>query len=202
MKKRIIFDIDGTLLPKINFEKSIIQSFNDLNLPYNKEIIDSFIEGMSDYEKYFDRYTLKNYFNHLYNKTHGAITYEFVLNYLNNPQRLVPNEVSKEVYDVLEYLSLKYELVVLTNFFKEVQEKRLKQFDLAKYFLEIIGGDLFIKPDEKSFLAAKGKLNIDDCIYVGDNIDIDLLGAYNAGMDCVLVDYNSKNNISVLKRML
>lgn len=202
MKKRVIFDIDGTLLPKINFEKSVIQSFNELNLPYNKKIIDSFIEGMLDYEKYFDRYTLKNYFNHLYNKTNGAITYEFVLNYLNNPQRLVPNEISKEVYDVLEYLSLKYELVVLTNFFKEVQEKRLEQFDLAKYFLEIIGGDLFIKPDEKSFLAAKGKLNLEDCIYVGDNIDIDLLGAYNAGMDFVLVDYNSKNNISVLKKML
>ena len=46
----------------------------------------------------------------------------------------VPEKADDDVVYTLQYLKQKYDLVVLSNWFKESQEERLKRLGLNKYF--------------------------------------------------------------------
>ena len=94
--------------------------------------------------------------------------------------------------DILNYLNEKYELVVLTNWFSNSQINILKKLGILHYFNEIIGTDQVLnKPNKEAFLKACGNYKIEECLMIGDNFDIDILGAYSAGMDAIW--YNPKH---------
>jgi FMN phosphatase YigB (HAD superfamily) len=52
---------------------------------------------------------------------------------------------SKEIADTLKYLSEKYELVVLSNWFHDSQEKRLEEMDIKKYLVIYISLKTFLR---------------------------------------------------------
>ena len=92
----------------------------------------------------------------------------------------------------MNYLNEKYELVVLTNWFSNSQINILKKLGILHYFNEIIGTDQVLnKPNKEAFLKACGNYKIEECLMIGDNFDIDILGAYSAGMDAIW--YNPKH---------
>jgi putative hydrolase of the HAD superfamily len=64
---------------------------------------------------------------------------------------------------------------------------------LSKYFVEVITseGSNSLKPNKEIFDYAftKTKAKCHECIMVGDSIEADIMGAINAGMDQVYVNY-------------
>jgi putative hydrolase of the HAD superfamily len=96
--------------------------------------------------------------------------------------RLVEN--AKEI---LDYLSPKYQLVILSNGFREVQYKKLRNSDIARYFEHVILSDEagVNKPHPDIFSKALKTANSTDksTIMLGDSFESDISGAYNSGID-------------------
>ena len=100
--------------------------------------------------------------------------------------------------EVLQYLSNKgYNLHLITNGFEEVQHTKLRSSGLISFFREIITseGSNSLKPDKQIFEYALSKAGatVAESIMIGDTLDVDILGAMNAGMDQVHVNYNDED---------
>ena len=92
-------------------------------------------------------------------------------------------------HDILEYLSGKYRLHILTNGFKEIQHIKIKQSKLDKYFDEVIISENVgvQKPDKKIFIHAQEtvKATAEECLMIGDDHYGDVQGALDAGWQAV-----------------
>ena len=101
-------------------------------------------------------------------------------------------------HEVLEYLEKKYKLHIVTNGFKEAQRTKIKYSKLNNYFTEIFISEEvgYLKPNPKIFEVAMDKLetNVDDCIMIGDNLETDIAGAQNAGMDFYFFNPDGKES--------
>ena len=98
-------------------------------------------------------------------------------------------------FEILDYLvEKKYALHLITNGFEDVQHNKLKYSGLAKYFTEVITSESSnsLKPNKEIFDYAFSKSNAkpEESIMIGDNIDVDILGAINAGIDSIFVNHN------------
>lgn len=104
----------------------------------------------------------------------------------NSPQRTKLVEFS---HQVLDYLSTKYELHMITNGFEEVQHIKLEKSGLDKYFGEIITSEMagVKKPDQRIFDLAieKSGARPGQSVYVGDDLVVDVLGAISAGWHAI-----------------
>jgi putative hydrolase of the HAD superfamily len=91
--------------------------------------------------------------------------------------------------DVLQELSGRYPLHLITNGFHHVQIRKLRNTDLGHYFGQVITADKAgaLKPSRQIFEHALNSVNAapGDAIYIGDHLEADMLGAKNAGMDQV-----------------
>ena len=195
MIKRIIFDIDNTLLPwRDEYINSYAKALDELNINYTKDDIYLIDKVIDEYEEVYDIYDRKLLNNFIKSKTNINIPDNFVdiiIKYL----ALCYKDEDKNIKNVLEYLSNKYELVILSNWFRENQEKRLKALGLDKYFIEMFYTDeLLNKPNKESFIKACGDKDVSECVMIGDNYKKDIEGALNAGLDAILLDKNNKYN--------
>jgi putative hydrolase of the HAD superfamily len=88
--------------------------------------------------------------------------------------------------DVLEYLSSKYQLHIITNGFEEVQHIKIEKSNLKKYFNKVITSDMASckKPDVKIFEYSMNlaKADSSNSIMIGDSLEADIIGARNSGM--------------------
>ncbi|MEO6315439.1 MAG: YjjG family noncanonical pyrimidine nucleotidase [Chitinophagaceae bacterium] len=99
--------------------------------------------------------------------------------------------------EILSYLTQKkYTLHLITNGFEKTQHAKLKNAGLDIYFSEVITseGSNSLKPHKAIFDYALQKTNagIAESIMLGDDIDVDIAGARNAGMDQVYVNHLKK----------
>lgn len=101
-----------------------------------------------------------------------------------SPQKtaLMPGAV-----EVVEYLSSKYTLAIITNGFTAVQLTKLRSSGLDKYFQIVITSEMAKanKPEAKIFVTALKYTNSrrQEAIMVGDHPEADISGARNVGMD-------------------
>lgn len=96
--------------------------------------------------------------------------------------------------ELLDYLTNKnYKLHMITNGFEKTQHSKLKFSGLDKYFIEVITseGSNSLKPHKEIFDYAFKKTGAlpEESIMIGDTIDVDILGAVNAGIDQVHVNH-------------
>lgn len=92
--------------------------------------------------------------------------------------------------ETLEYLLTKgYTMAVMTNGFKEVQYHKIERCSLEKYFPHLfISEEIgFNKPDIRIFSHALKKMNVspDQALMIGDDYEVDIVGAAAAGIDQV-----------------
>lgn len=96
-------------------------------------------------------------------------------------------------HEILNYLKPHYQLHLLTNGFEEVQQVKLDSADLRKYFKHIITSEMAgaKKPDARIFEYTLEKLDasVDECIMIGDDLGVDILGAQGVKMDQLYVNY-------------
>ncbi|MDB5246309.1 MAG: noncanonical pyrimidine nucleotidase, YjjG family [Segetibacter sp.] len=96
--------------------------------------------------------------------------------------------------EILNYLTNKnYKLHLITNGFEQVQWRKLENAQIGKYFSSVITSELAccLKPHKEIFDFAIGKAGCcyQESMMLGDNLDADILGAMNAGMDTVFVNH-------------
>ncbi len=104
--------------------------------------------------------------------------------------------------EVLDYLFNKnYRLHLITNGFEKTQHGKLKNSGLDKYFIEVITseGSNSLKPHKEIFEFAFRKTGAvpEQSIMIGDTIDVDILGALNAGIDQVHVNHLTREPVPV-----
>ena len=210
MIKRIIFDQDNTLMEwKKEYDETYKYALDELGVKYSKEELNKLIDAVNNYEKYYDIFDKKSMSDLINEKCIIKVPSNFVdvwMKYLCN----CVSEEDKNIIPTLKYLSEKYELVVLSNWFSYSQIERLKKVGMDKYFTEMIFTDkVKNKPNKEAFIKACGPYKREECIMIGDSMNIDINGAINAGLRGILLDpkgmyeYKDKiNNIKELEELL
>lgn len=193
MIKRIIFDIDNTLIdfPK-NYEIYFNQVLNKHNVGISAKTLYEVIGRYDTIGKYdfHDKRLLLEFIN---NELNLNLDKSFLDDFFLMYNKLI-TPVSNETIDVLNYLYNKYELVALTNWFTESQKERLNEAGIINYFDNVFGTDLVpMKPNYESFKAAMENRKICECIMIGDNLNIDIKTPSTMGMK---VYHLSKNKTS------
>ena len=96
--------------------------------------------------------------------------------------------------EALEYLSSKYNLYILSNGFRELQEQKMRSAGVDKYFKKVVlSEDIGVhKPFPEIFYFAMSatQSELHTSLMIGDNWDNDIAGAKNAGLGQVF--YNVK----------
>lgn len=92
-------------------------------------------------------------------------------------------------HEVLEYLGSMYELHIITNGFDDIQETKMTSSGIKDHFSVIITSESANqrKPNPDIFHLAmeKAGAEVEESIMIGDNLDSDIQGAKNVGMDHV-----------------
>jgi len=107
------------------------------------------------------------------------------------PTRTILFPYTKEI---LQYLADKgYLLHLITNGFEKTQHSKLMYSGLKTFFKEIITSESSnsLKPNKEIFEFALEKCLAEppECIMIGDSIEVDIIGAINAGIDQVYVNH-------------
>jgi putative hydrolase of the HAD superfamily len=96
--------------------------------------------------------------------------------------------------EILDFLTAKnYQLHLITNGFEKTQWSKLNNSGLGFYFTHVITSQASnsLKPKKEIFDYALNKAGAElhESIMLGDNLDADIQGAINAGMDTIFVNH-------------
>ncbi len=91
--------------------------------------------------------------------------------------------------EVLEYLSPKYNLYILSNGFRELQSQKMHSGGVAEYFKKVILSDdlgvLKPWPEIFHFALSATQSELRDSLMIGDSWEADITGANGVGMNQV-----------------
>ncbi len=197
MKKRYVFDLDGTLLTgSFDFEKDYFESvYGDDSI----DLVNNMGMYLDEYEKTFPKYRRDDLSSFLSLKSGILVTPKIIDGWIEVMSD-VPDTMEDDIIYVLEELKKKdCSLAVLTNWFGETQIPRLKRAGMIEYFDNIYTGDLTLKPHKQSYEIARSDYKKNECIFIGDNIDKDYIGPRACGMESVLYDKNERFHNSLVK---
>ena len=200
MIKRIIFDIDNTLIDFPDYIDGYQSVLNKHHI--NKKAIDLY-NAIGVYEECgkFNNYDKNKLLKFINEELNLDLDNSFIDDYFTMYNKLI-TDVSDTVKDTLDYLSKKYELVTLSNWFTFSQESRLKLAGIDKYFSKIYGTDIVpMKPKKQAFMSAIGDKNIDECLMIGDNIDMDIKVPYEMGMKVYYLSKGKKSNYPSIEKI-
>ena len=207
MIKRIIFDIDNTLIDFPDYKEGYQQVLDKYHI--NKKAIDLY-NAIGVYEECgkYDKYTKEDLLKVINQELNTNLDNNFLDDYFNMYNKLI-TPVSDSVKETLEYLSKNYELVTLSNWFAFSQISRLKVADIDKYFSNIYGTDIVpMKPGKESFMSVIADNKLEECLMIGDNVNMDIKVPYEMGMNVYYLSkgkasiYPSIDKIEDLKEML
>ena len=115
------------------------------------------------------------------------------------------NHLFDGTVEILDYLEAKYNLHIITNGFQEVQDGKMKNSGIDKYFKTITNSEMagVKKPNPLIFEYALQKANAQkqNSIMIGDCLDADVNGALNFGMDAIHFNENNKEARSLVKQV-
>jgi len=97
-------------------------------------------------------------------------------------------------YEILEYLKNKdYQIHLITNGFERTQWSKIRNSKIDHFFTHVITSEASnsMKPEKEIFDFAMNQSGalLHESIMIGDNLDADIQGAMNAGMDNVFVNH-------------
>lgn len=206
--KHIFFDLDHTLW---NFEKNSALTFKFLLDKYNITIdLQKFLKvympiNFSLWNLYRDDKITKEYLRHnrlksTFEKLNIKIDSGLIdkisndyVKHLPDNNFLLPNAIL-----VLDYLFQKYTLHIITNGFTEVQNTKISNSNLSKYFTCIIDSETVgvKKPHSKIFNYAYNISKAaykNECLMIGDNYQADVMGAINNGFKAIHLNSNNES---------
>ena len=209
--KHIFFDLDRTLWDfEKNSKDTLMQLVKDFNL---------IIRGVDNADNFIDKYKIHNEKlwalyrkdeitkEELRSKRFSLVLEEYDINdsqlaedfgmayvtYSPLKTKLFPFTI-----ETLAYLYKKYRLHIITNGFQEVQNVKLVKSGLLQYFKTITTSEQvgFKKPDSQIFKYALNiaGANINESIMIGDDLDVDIIGAKIFGMKHVYFNPNKEQH--------
>ena len=203
----IFFDLDHTLWDfdknsELAFEKifkinaidvnlhEFLLHYRDINFQYWKLYRDAKIDKeVLRFGRLKDTFVASNL--HVDDAMIETLSVDYIT-YLTNHNYLFDNTI-----EILDYLSLTYNLHILSNGFEEVQYRKLKKSNIHHYFKTITNGeDIGVKkPNPQIFHYAleKAQTEVSRSIMIGDGYEADIEGALNVGMDVIFFDTNNMN---------
>jgi putative hydrolase of the HAD superfamily len=205
--RHLFFDLDHTLW---DFEANAKETMAEL---YEMNLLKA--KGIDDFDVFFQRYSFHN--ERLWSRyTKGFIKQEelrwkrmwlALLDY-TIADEVLAKQMANQFLDrlpfkknlfpytteILNYLTQKnYKLHLITNGFSSIQANKLASCNLTGYFIEIITSEASnsLKPDKEIFEYALNKSGAlrGESIMIGDNLDADISGAMNAGLDTIFVNH-------------
>lgn len=210
--KAIGFDMDDTLYDRDLIYRSaydlvtryVVKSdveFEKFNLVYQECSLVEYQKFMSG-EKTFDEYQLDRFVDafkelNIDIDIDQAKIFQAIYDYQKKHVQL-RQFMEKILLDLVERDDIK--IFLLTNGPSDNQRKKIKNLKLDKFFSEdeiFISGDLSVsKPDRKIFDHVSEKLNLDpsSIVYIGDNLENDVIGALEAGWQAIYYDYEARND--------
>ena len=210
--KAIGFDMDDTLYDRDLIYRSaydlvtryVVKSdveFEKFNLVYQECSLVEYQKFMSG-EKTFDEYQLDRFVDafkelNIDIDIDQAKIFQAIYDYQKKHVQL-RQFMEKILLDLVERDDIK--IFLLTNGPSDNQRKKIKNLKLDKFFSEdeiFISGDLSLsKPDRKIFDHVSEKLNLDpsSIVYIGDNLENDVIGALEAGWQAIYYDYETRND--------
>ena len=120
---------------------------------------------------------------------------------MNNALEMMPTMTGlvEGALDLLEYLAPKYNLYILSNGFRELQSRKMKSAGVEGFFKKVIlSEDIKVhKPNREIFHFALSatQSSFSDSIMIGDNIETDIRGARDAGLDQIYFNRWGKENL-------
>lgn len=194
--KAVIFDLDDTLFDRMKAQREILclmvrehpeifagideEAAADAFLESDRVTFEEFNTGNPVETSRFKR--SRTFLNMLGLREDFAdkITHMYVNAY---PRINVPVEGAVRV---VTELSASFSLGIVSNGFPDVQYRKLKTLSIKNFFgCIVLSGELGIKkPDPRIFWEAASLLCVEpeQCLYVGDAYEADVLGARNARM--------------------
>ncbi len=206
--KHVFFDLDRTLW---DFEENSKETLNDMFVQYDlQDFIPNFESFLSTYRNhnvyFWDKYrsgeipkselrinrflfTISDFGNNDQNLAQKMD--KFYITHSSEKTQLFPGAI-----ETLSTLCKKYKLYIITNGFKEVQYKKIRNCNIEQYFTKIFTSEEvgYQKPNKKAFEAVLSSVNASKSksIMIGDDIDVDIKGAANAGIDQIFFNPESK----------
>ena len=164
--------------------------YRDINFQYWKLYRDAKIDkGVLRFGRLKDTFVASNL--HVDDAMIETLSVDYIT-YLTDHNYLFDNTI-----EILDYLSLTYNLHILSNGFEEVQYRKLKKSNIHHYFKTITNGeDIGVKkPNPQIFHYAleKAQTEVSRSIMIGDGYEADIEGALNVGMDVIFFDTNNMN---------
>ena len=216
--QHILFDLDRTIW---DFEKNSKEAIHEIYLHFRIE------QYQPDFEVFFNTYrkinevlwedyrkgtiTKKELSDTRFAETfkrfgfdgtiEGKEAGEMYLNLSINKTHTFP-----KAHQTIDYLSSKYKLHIITNGFKEVQEKKLQNCQLRSFFDKIITSEDAgaQKPDKAIFNFAFNKTGASEsnAIIIGDDEKTDIAGAIKMGMDSIWFNPEKRESIGNAKMQI
>lgn len=205
--EHIFFDLDHTLwdfdknsaltfekIFDINEVKIDLRVFLDIYEPINFQYWKLYREEKID--KASLRYKrLSDSFNALNFKVKSSLIHKLSDDYITHLCNF--NYLFDGTIDILDYLRPKYNLHIITNGFKEVQQGKLNQSNINQYFKTVTNSEMVgvKKPNPKIFNHALSlaKTTSQQSIMIGDNLEADVQGALDIGLDAILFNYHKES---------
>ena len=207
----ILFDADGTLYDfdkaalealKSSFEKYKLEWEDDIFERYeivNKKIWEEFEKGLLTPSQ-IKTERFKIFFSQ--NKINNVNPDEFSMDYLTFLSQ--NNFLFPYAEDIVKWCSENFDLALVTNGLAYVQNSRFKNSSLRKYFKHIVISEEIgaAKPHKEIFRHTFNLLNQktkENVIIIGDNLNSDIKGGINFGIDTCWINPSGKENASEIK---
>lgn len=115
------------------------------------------------------------------------------------------NHLFDGAIEILDYLSSKYKLHIITNGFQNVQDGKLKNSGIDVYFETVTNSEMAgaKKPNAKIFEYSLSLSNVDkqNAIMIGDCMDADVCGALKFGMDAIFFNEHKIDTPTTIKQV-
>jgi putative hydrolase of the HAD superfamily len=209
--KHLFFDLDRTLW---DYETNVREILSDIYHKWNLQAysisLHDFLDGFNHYNQLlWDKYRKGKIKKIILRDRRFYLTLK--KSGLTNPQLAeklsadyiemspVKTNLFPDVIKTLDYLKKKnYHLHIITNGFNEVQYKKIRNSGLENFFEKIITSDnaRSQKPNSKIFEYALSSVNArkSESLMIGDDWEVDILGAKTFGIDQVYFNPTQINN--------
>ena len=205
-KKHLFFDLDHTLL---DFDKNSALTFDKIFKLNNLDIdLNTFLEvyvpiNLQYWKLYreekIDKKSLKfarlnDAFKALGIEVSTRLIHKLSVDYITHLSTF--NHLFPGTIELLEYLQPNYILHIITNGFKEVQHGKLNQSKIDHFFQTVTNSEMVgvKKPNPKIFNHAlqMAKATKEESLMIGDNLEADVMGAINFGMEAICFNYHKE----------
>ena len=195
--KAVLFDLDDTMLDRMKtfslycdylINEVFPQNLSDAQKSEAKEFM-----VLNDRHGYEDRETLYQKVIRKWGLSCG--TKYLIDGWYNNLDKLAAPE--NGLFDILEYLAMKYKLGLVTNGLISVQNSKISALGIKDYFQAIIISEAVgvNKPNNGIFLLACKKLGVEaaQSVFIGDSFENDVHGAVQAGLSAIWMDKSNSD---------